>query len=48
MKLFKTKVYRVTYTNTGGADHFSGGYIMGQEWLMTMLQKGTAKAELKR
>lgn len=48
MKLFKTKTYRVTYTNTGGADHFTGRYIMSQPWLMKMLESGTAKAELKR
>lgn len=48
MKLFKTKTYRVTYTQTGGADHFTGRYIMSQPWLMKMIEAGTATATLSR
>ncbi|WFZ97330.1 hypothetical protein [Enterococcus phage PEF1] len=42
-KIFKTKSYRVTYTNSNGVDHFSGRYILENLWLLNMVKQGTAK-----
>lgn len=42
-KIYKTKTYKVTYTNSGGVDHFSGRYILENGWLLNMVKAGTAK-----
>lgn len=44
MKIFKTKVYKVTYSNSGGFDHFEGRYILENEWIYKMILSGTATA----
>lgn len=46
MKIFKTKSYKVTYTNTQGSDVFSGRYILENDWLLNMVKNETAS--LKR
>lgn len=45
MKIFKTKSYKVTYTNTQGSDVFSGRYILDNDWLLKMVENGTANIE---
>lgn len=46
MKIFKTKSYKVTYTNTQGGDVFSGRYILENDWILNMVENKTAS--LKR
>ena len=42
MKIFKTKLYRVTYATTGGSDIFSGRYIIDNDWLLSMINSDKA------
>lgn len=48
MKIYKRKLYRLTYINTGGQDVFIGEWILSykQAWLLEMINNGTAKAEI--
>jgi len=50
MTIYKTKLYRLTYTNTSGQDVFTGKWILNQKqaWLLEMINNGTAKAEVMR
>lgn len=45
-KIFKTKLYRVTYKNDHfGSDHFYGKYILEHDWLLNQIKNGDAFAE---
>lgn len=47
MKILKTKIYKVTYAKTNGFDHFSGRYILENDWLLKMIENDLAKIERK-
>lgn len=44
-KLVRNGVYRVIYKESGGYDTFSGRYILEEEWLSNMLERGEATAQ---
>lgn len=44
-RIFKTKLYRVTYDSTGGSDVFSGQYILDNDWLLKMVRDKKASLE---
>lgn len=46
MKIFKTKIYRVTYDNDpGGFDHVPGSYLLDRPGLMEAIKRGTVQVK---